>query len=187
MVELTDLHWTDPKYFPKRQDLTSMRGPFTSAKPASIAAIVVAAVASSGCSGLSIRTSSREIFEIQGVGVGSNCDFLPRYDQIFPCDLWKGTSPSPTPAFGVTAGVDMEGVGAIGLASSRPIDRIDGPEVIEVSIDGTLAMFSHRELEPFEISIVATDGSSIDCTVDTSGRIDGEIEFLFCDQSWQAP
>ncbi len=105
--------------------------------------------------------------EIQGVGVGSECNFTGEFVDVFPCENWQGVSPTPT-AITIALMDRIEGRLLIGFASSKPIEAISGDDVLSSQSDGTLGILHLAHTDGSTIKVEATDGSTSKCKVDYS-------------------
>ncbi len=125
----------------------------------------------SGLLGLATATfalascSTHGPYQIEGVGVGSECNFTGEFADTFPCEGWTGTSPSP---YAVTEVLwhPEQGSVVLGFASTKPIQSVEGEIILSSQIDGTLGMvrLSTNEKES-SIVIKATDGSESKCRI----------------------
>lgn len=110
-------------------------------------------------------------YEFQGLGVGTDCNFTDEFAGIMTCESLAGTSLSP---FAVEELYwESTPAGALlGLASSKPIEKLEGDIIVSSQIDDTVAMalLDIRELET-RITVHAVDGSKSKCLIAPSKGI----------------
>ena len=112
-----------------------------------------------------VSCSTHGPYQIDGVGVGSECNFTGEFADTFPCETWVGTSPSP---YAVTEVLwhPEQGSVVLGFASSKPIQSVKGEIILSIQIDGTLGMVSLNITEKESTIIIkATDGSESKCRI----------------------
>ncbi|MEZ5377725.1 MAG: hypothetical protein R2733_14565 [Acidimicrobiales bacterium] len=104
-------------------------------------------------------------YRIEGVGLGSSCEFTGEFEDKFPCDLWEGESLSFQSVMFASFSVVVASEAVIGAASSKLLTSVESEHVERYQIDGTLVMFvvEGMDVETIGIEFVANDGTSAEC------------------------
>ena len=103
---------------------------------------------------------------IDGVGVGSSCDFDGDFEGVFPCETWQGSIASfKSVTLAFTNLSKFDGLG-IGIASTKPLRSITSPNAVQSQVDGTLGVIEidgPSDDGVFVLELEAEDGSTTQC------------------------
>ncbi len=103
---------------------------------------------------------------IDGVGVGSSCNFDGDFEGVFPCEDLEGSVRSFESVVLVFTNLSQfDGLG-LGLGSTKPLRSISSPNAVQFQVDGTLGVVEidgQAEDGAFRLELEAVDGSTTEC------------------------